>query len=82
MFDDLQLDAVTGCGLFSSVASVTLIDISKLHMVSGNLLHLGNDPFHLRSMLLFGGGHMQRQQMSQRSVAASTVPLLPPYVLF
>jgi hypothetical protein len=65
MLDDVQLDAVVGCGLFSRVASVALIGIGYLHMVSGNLLHSGGEPFNLRSVLFVGSGDMQRQHMSQ-----------------
>jgi len=36
--DDLQLDAVAGCGTFSGLSGIALIDISKFHMVSGNPL--------------------------------------------
>ncbi|MDR3734146.1 MAG: hypothetical protein P4L10_01270 [Acidobacteriaceae bacterium] len=38
MLDDLQLDAVAGCGIFSGLPGIASIDISKFHMVSGNPL--------------------------------------------
>ena len=66
VFDDFQLNAMLGRGLFRGFPRVTLIDIRQLHMVSGDLLHLCGQPFHLRSILLISGGDVQGQQMAQR----------------
>lgn len=66
MLDHLQLNAVPGgCG-FSGFSGISLIDISQLHMISGDRLHLLGQVLNLLAVLLAGRSDMQGQQVSQR----------------
>src|SRR5260370_11011883 len=61
VLDHLQLNAVLGGRALGGFPGVALVDIGKLHMVSGDPLHLLGELLHLGAILLLGGGYPPRR---------------------
>src|SRR3984885_16203577 len=65
VLDHFELDPMLGGGGLGGFSGVSLIDISKLHLVSGYLLHLFGELLHLSAILLIGGRDVQGKQVAQ-----------------
>ena len=66
MFNNFQLDAVSGSRFFRRLACVTLIHVSQFDIFLRDLLHLPGQFADLGAILLIGWRDVQSQQMAQR----------------
>ncbi len=63
--DHQQFHSLTLGSLCGFIAGISLIHKSDFHRLFCYILHLASEFFHLRSILLIGGCHIQGQQMPQ-----------------